>query len=51
MDDDKDMRNFRNRMRTWEKRITTLSDELLIYIIQCATYQLTMRSEKLYVKK
>ena len=48
--EDKEIVLLRNRMRVWEKRIKTLSDELLIYIIQCATYELNKRGEKLYDK-
>jgi len=43
---EREERNFRSRMRTWEKRIGTLSDELLVFIIQCATNQLNIRREK-----
>ena len=44
--DDIEERNLRNRMKTWDKRTKTLSDEMLMYIIQAATHELNIRQEK-----
>jgi len=44
--DDEEERNLRRRMRTWDKRVRTLKDEMLVYIIQAATYELNKRGEK-----
>lgn len=44
--DDEGNVQFQRRLKTWEKRLAALSDEILVFIIQCATHQLNIRNEK-----